>query len=349
MVTGTRAEYGLLEPVLRAIEAHPALKLALIVTGTHLISGTARDVAFPIHARVPMQKAGEATRAGDVQALGRGIAGMGKVFAGLRPDAVVVLGDRVEVLAAAAAASVGGHLLVHIHGGDRADGVADEAMRHAVSKLAHVHLPATAQSRRRLIRMGENAGCVFVVGSPAIDGLAEVEAEANGPELIVLQHPIGAADADEQRWMSATLRATRKYSRLVLMPNHDPGRGGIVAAIRSAKVDAVDHLPRQAFLAQLKGARAIVGNSSAGLIEAAALRTACVNVGPRQAGRESPGNVVACDYGEQQVKAAIDEALSLDLRRSRHPYGRGDSGERIAQLLATLCLESIPLRKRNSF
>jgi UDP-hydrolysing UDP-N-acetyl-D-glucosamine 2-epimerase len=356
VVTGTRAEFGLLASVMRAIADQPTLQLRTVVTGTHLTAGTwqdVRDAGFTIDAKVPMQRRGDPGRAADVAALGRGVTGLGEAFGELKPDVVLVLGDRIEALAGACAASVGGLLVAHVHGGDRAEGVADEAMRHAITKLAHLHFPATTQSRRRIIRMGEDPARVFNHGSPAIDALRDVQPDTDSPdapELIVLQHPIDAGDPQESRWMRDTLAATRGYARLVLMPNHDPGRGGIARAIEQhAGKEAVEHLPRPRFLSLLAGAKAIVGNSSAGLIEAAALRVPCVNVGPRQAGREKPGNVVDCDYGKAHVAAALDAALKVDRQRLRHPYGRGESGPRIAQTLGTIKLGAVARRKRNRY
>lgn len=361
VVTGTRAEFGLLEPVMREIEAHHQLKLSVAVTGMHLVAGTWRDVkrtGFEINARVPMQKRGEAGRLADVAALGRGISGFAKLYAQAAPDFVLVLGDRIEVFAAAGAASVAGIRVAHVHGGDRAEGVADEAMRHAVSKLAHVHLVATALSRKRLVRMGEREEMVFNVGSPAVDGLRDVVAAEDAPQVIVLQHPVGKSDAEEEKWMSATLRGIPGFAALstglggecvVMAPNGDAGCVGVRRAMRKMKVEPIEHLPRERWLTMLAGARVIVGNSSAGLIEAAVLKTACVNVGPRQGGRERPGNVMDCDYGQTRVRDAIKRAMALDLRRMRHPYGDGRSGERIAETLAKLDLRKVSVRKRNAY
>ncbi len=393
VVTGTRAEFGLLTPVMRAIAATPALRLTTVVTGTHLVGGTWEDIGaagFRIDARVRMQHADEArTRANDARAVGRGMEGFAGLFERIRPDVVLVLGDRVEAFAAASAASIGGTRVAHIHGGDRAEGVADEAMRHAVTKLAHLHFPATAGSRERILRMGEDERFVWNVGSPAVDGLDAAPPLADGdraratvrggltprrlcepaagdarpsprpspqggegeeaPEVIVMQHPIGAGDEQERAWARQTVAAMRGRRLLVLAPNHDAGRDGLLAGLKEEAGEVVDHLPRHAFLALLRGARAIVGNSSAGLIEAAALRVPCVNIGPRQAGRERGANVVDCDYGEANVRTALAEALSLDLSSSTHPYGDGRTGERVARLLASIDLDAVPLRKRNSY
>ncbi len=352
VVTGSRAEFGLLQPVLAAIHGDARLELQTIVAGAHLLRGTWEDVrgaGLKIAARVRMQKEGRTGREADVAALARGVAGFGRVFERLRPEIVVALGDRIEVLAAACAASVGGLHLAHIHGGDRAEGVADESMRHAVSKLAHIHLAATETSCRRLVRMGERRDLVFNMGSPAVDGLRDVKPAAGSPELIVLQHPIGGSKAEEQDRMLGTIEATSGHTRLVIAPNDDPGCAGIRAALRTSRVRAIQHLPRPDFLRKLAGARAIVGNSSAGLIEAAILGVPCVNIGPRQAGREKPPNVIDCDYGQRNVGSAIKRALSLDLSRLHHPYGPGGTGTAIAELLATIDLNDVTLRKQNTY
>ena len=358
VVTGSRAEFGLLEPVMRAIDKHKKLELCCIVAGGHLLRGTWRDIqaaGFDIAARVPMQKRGQVGRGADVAAIGRGVSGFGRAFAHVKPHIVVILGDRVEAFAAATAASVGGIPLAHIHGGDRGEGIADEAMRHAISKMAHIHLPATAQSRQRLLRMGEDARWVFNVGSPAIDGLRQMRRCGDGPhrrkpQIIVMQHPIGACDDLERQWMTQTLQAVRSVNGsqpLILAPNDDPGSAGIRQALAATAVE--DHIPRHEFVCLLAGARALVGNSSAGLIEAAALRVPAVNIGPRQAGRQKPGNVIDCDYGEKRVRAAVKKAMKAELRGLRQPYGDGRAGPRIADLLAKIPLAKVPLSKRNSY
>lgn len=352
VVTGSRAESGLLLSTMRAVKTHPLLSLRIVAAGSHLVQGSWRDIEkakFKIDARVRMQAKGKSGRQADTQALGRGVTGFGGVFARLRPDCVIVLGDRVEVLAAACAATTGGFRLAHIHGGDRAEGLADEAIRHAVSKLAHIHFAATTQSRKRLIRMGEPQKHIHRVGSPAVDGLGAITPSVDGPEFIVMQHPSGGSDTEEAHRMRATLLATRGHDRVVMMPNLDAGSEGIRRAIRSARAQPIEHMPRAEFLAMLKGAKLIVGNSSAGLIEAAAMRVPCVNIGPRQNGREKPANVIDCGYGQDAVARAIRKALKLDLRRIRHPYGNGLAGQRIADILAESDPSAVPLHKQNTY
>ncbi|QDU72914.1 UDP-N-acetylglucosamine 2-epimerase [Mucisphaera calidilacus] len=352
IVTGTRAEFGLLRPVIDACLGRSELETLLLVTGTHLTRGTVTDVrsaGYRIHREVMMQLPGDRDRLSESEAVGRGVMSFATAWREMVPDVVLVLGDRVEAFAAAASASVGGVRVAHVHGGDRAEGVADEAMRHAISKLAHLHFAASAESRRRLVRMGEASSSVFRVGSPAMDGLDAVKPAEDAPRVIVMQHPIGAADDQERAWMRGTLRAVAKHDPLVMWPNSDAGSAGIRSAIEEAGLRTVDHLPRERFLSLLAGCEVLVGNSSAGLIEAAGLRRAAVNVGPRQGGRERPASVLDCDYGERAVRAAVRSARGLDLRRMRHPYGRGDAGVKIAEVLAELDLAAVPVRKRNAY
>ncbi len=349
VVTGTRAEYGLLEPICRAIDLHPTLRLRLIVTGTHLNTGSIADINLPIVAKVTMQQRDRVGRTHDAAALGRGISGFTDAFTSLGPDFVVVLGDRIEAFAAASAASVMGLRVAHLHGGDRAEGVADEAMRHAITKLAHLHLPATPASARRIVRMGEPRDAVHVVGSPAIDDLDTIAPAHDGPRILILQHPVGDDDDTERRRMAHTLAATAKHDRLVFAPNHDPGRDGILRAIDDAGIEPVQHLPRRRFVSLLKAADAIVGNSSAGLIEAAACRSPAVNVGPRQNGREKPNSVIDAPYTQTGIATALRRATQLDRKRFRHPYGKGDTGRRVADLLAAIDLQRVGLRKRNTY
>lgn len=381
VVTGTRAEFGLLAPVMRAIEKHPALQLHVVAAGAHMLppARTIRDVErdFDIAARVPMQRAGKTGRSADAIALGRGVEGFAKAFARLKPDWVVVLGDRIEAFAAASAASIAGIAVCHVHGGDRAEGIADEAMRHAITKLSHLHCAATKQSAQRIIRLGEPRAFVHVTGSPAIDGLRDVnplsenELEALGrPTAVVLLHPAGLSPEQEEAfakhtlvaasipggtWSEASIASGRRV--LVLAPNNDPGRDVIMRfwqskGARRLGAQLCEHLPRDQFLRLLKSLAVnqgvLLGNSSAGLIEASALGVRVIDVGPRQNGRERTDNVVHVPHA---TMPSFLRALSAFTRkkgpRVKHPYGDGRAGPRIAQLLAKFDPhEPAMLRKR---
>lgn len=383
IVTGTRAEFGLLRPVIDAANKHARLQVQLIAAGAHFLppARTIREVEsnYSVSARVPMQSPGKLGRAADAAALGRGVSGFAKTFARLKPDWVVVLGDRIEAFAAASAAAIAGIAICHIHGGDRAEGIADEAMRHAISKLAHLHCAASNQSADRLIRMGERPEHVHVTGSPAIDGLKSIKpmsdrdaAAIGDPAVVVLLHPTGLDDRAELGWAAMSLLMAAQLSRLqprepalegvlLLAPNHDPGRE-VIATVwaEAARAGALtkDHLPRPVLLALLCRLAArggyLVGNSSAGLIEAAALGVTVINVGPRQSGRERPKHVIhVADTGNHSMARAIGMAVARSFGPAAsvaHPYGDGRAGQRIAGLLARINPhDPALLRKHNTY
>ena len=369
VVTGTRAEWGLLVPVCEAIAKHPKLELQVVAGGAHLLA-PARTIdevrAFaPNLIEFPMQVAGEYGRYADARAVGRGITALADILAQLAPDVVVVLGDRIEAFAAASAASIGGIRVAHIHGGDRAEGVADESMRHAMTKLAHIHFPASAGSAARILSLGEEPATVHLVGSPAIDALARLApvsdkryAELGAPEFVFLMHPCGRSDDEEHDDARALLDVAIANGRvLAIAPNSDPGRVGIMRAIaeRAADMRVVDHLPRADFVGLLRRAevRALIGNSSAGIIESAALGTRVIDVGRRQRGRERAPNVVSCAVAEpsaQRIALAETFARLSDVRvDGPQPYGNGGSGVEIARVLAEFDERRHPLSKLNTF
>ncbi|MBO6513040.1 MAG: UDP-N-acetylglucosamine 2-epimerase (hydrolyzing) [Phycisphaerales bacterium] len=367
VVTGTRAEFGLLRPVMKAVQDRGGvdggedgdLELLVVAAGSHLVQPalTFHEVKaeFAVADSIPMQTAGRVGRAEDVEAVGKGIGRFGRSFELLDPDWVVVLGDRIEAFAAASAASIGGRALAHIHGGDRAEGVADEAMRHAITKMANVHFPATEGSAERIVRMGEDPERVFTVGSPAIDGLGVIPAlgdgayaDLGGPEVVVLMHPCGRGDDVEREEMRLVLKGVEEKRVLVLAPNLDPGRRGIIEAIQgiegNAGVVVREHLERDVFVGLLRRVGeeggALVGNSSAGLIECSALGCPSVDVGIRQSGRERcAGMTVHVESGdgvEVRIQEALRELCSCVDRGSTHPYGDGTAGVQIARVLAGL-------------
>lgn len=375
VATGSRAEFGLLSPIMRAVRAHPSLELLTIVSGSHLVGGaeTWREVEseFGIDARVEMQRERLTGRLEDARALGRGIEGMAGALEALAPDWVVVLGDRIEALAAATAASVAGVPVAHVHGGDRAEGVADEAMRHAITKLSHLHLAATPASAERIVRMGEDPARVIVTGSPAIDGLDAIAplddesfARLGSPEAVFLMHPVGRAIGIEREAATAALHALRRRRIVAMSPNLDPGREGIIEALQDQGAPTLAHLRRDQWIALLKRVAmeggVIVGNSSAGLIEASALRPvplAAVDIGPRQQGREAPATVVHVDETPASLRNGLfaAEALAATWKSGQpipeHPYGLGRAGEHAAAAISGISPSEARglVRKRNAY
>lgn len=364
VVTGTRAEFGLLRPVMYAVHAQAGCELRVVVAGSHLVQPavTFREVKaeFGIADSIPMQTAGQVGRLADVEALGKGISRFGRSLEMNDPDCVVVLGDRIEAFAAASAASIGGFALAHIHGGDRAEGVADEAMRHAITKLAHIHFPATQTSADRIIKMGEDPASVHVVGSPAIDGLEDIPPMGDGafgelgsPEVVILMHPIGRDDADEQHTLEKVFKAFSDKRILVLHPNLDPGRRGIMDAIGSAPIDVqvCPQLVRSQFVGLLKrvgqAGGALAGNSSAGLIECSAIGCPSVDIGDRQSGRERcEGWTVRVNEEVGSIREGYEAVTGADQTRGDHPYGDGHSGERIAGILTSVNLDAPGLLRK---
>jgi UDP-hydrolysing UDP-N-acetyl-D-glucosamine 2-epimerase len=368
VITGTRAEYGLLRTVMRAIARQPGLQLQVVAAGMHLLrrfGGTAREIerdGWRIAARVPMQAGSDAVL-DQARGLARGVAGIARVLEAGRTDIVVVLGDRIEALAGALAAVTTHRVLAHIHGGDVAPGDLDDGLRHAITKLAHVHFAATRRSARRIQRLGERPEHVHVVGAPGLDELAELLARRGRDErpprrgqALVVQHACGRPAAHEAGVMTTILAAVAAAGlrRRIVYPNTDRGHSGILRAIARHRrgsapgdVQVFRSLPRDRFLRVLLEADVLVGNSSCGIIEAPLAGTPAVDVGPRQAGREPGGRgVIHASESGPALRAALACALRRGPRRVRRtPYGDGQAGRRIARLLARLPLTPA-LRKK---
>lgn len=383
VVTGTRAEYGLMRTTLRAIRRHPRLDLQLLVTGMHRLRAFGRTIdeirrdGWRIAAEVPMQS-GRDDAFAEARALGRGIAGIGAALERLRSDVVLVVGDRIEAFAAAAATTAARRVLAHVHGGDRATGDVDDSLRHAITKLAHVHLVASTDAQKRVRRLGEEPRRIFRVGAPGLDDVRALRRPSRAwiartlgwervpPYAVVLQHPCGRSAAIERRDMEATLRAVADagLAVVILHPNSDPGHSGIIDAIRvwtgrerfasvaesrrpaPGRAGGADlcfvarSLERDAFVRLLKGAAVLVGNSSCGIIESAAAGVPAVNIGPRQTGRLRCGpGVIDCAYGSAAVLRAVRRALRVRVRSDKSAYGDGRAGVRIAAVLAQVPLD----------
>ena len=311
-----------------------------------------------------MQK-GDDSATDQAEGLGRGVTGIARFLAEARTDIVLVLGDRIEALAGALAAVTTGKLLAHLHGGEIAPGDFDESLRHAITKLAHLHLTATAQARRRVLRMGEEPRRVQLVGAPGLDDLLKLvrrrgKSMGRSGKALIVQHACGRSPTYERRVMSALLRAVTEaqLKRVIIFPNSDRGHTGVLQAIAAHQrrfspedVRVIRSLPRREYLEELIEAEVLVGNSSSGLLEAPTAGTPVVNIGPRQRGRERGGSAVI-DASESFT--SISEAL-IAARRKRPriggstPYGDGKAGARTADLLARVPLDCYFKAKRNTY
>lgn len=370
-ISGTRADFGLMRSTLQTIRDHPDLSVEVIATGMHLspfYGETVREIeaaGLEVSARVPVPLE-PATGATMARNIGRMTEAFADAMEDRRPDLVLLLGDRGEMLAGAVA---GIHLnipIAHIHGGERS-GTVDEPVRHAISKLSHVHFAATQEARERLIRMGEEPAQVHVTGAPGLDGLATAAlpdratlAAAHGldparPFALMIYHPVlqdaASAGDDTRRILRALTEAGVQI--LALAPNADAGSDAVRVALAEAEgrpgLAVRTHLGRPDFIAAMARADLMVGNSSAGIIEAASFGTPVVNVGRRQNLRERNANTAdtAADT------AALDAAIRAQLARGRYPagnvYGDGQAGRRIAAVLADKTIDSVLMHKVNGY
>ncbi|RZJ24227.1 MAG: UDP-N-acetylglucosamine 2-epimerase (hydrolyzing) [Haliea sp.] len=370
-LSGTRADFGLLQSTLQRVQAMPQLSVQILVTGMHLSAEHGHTVdevrasGLPICELLPLDM-----RTRDGRSMAQGIAdcisGVARVLERERPDLLLVLGDRGEMLAGAIAALHLGVPCVHIHGGERS-GTVDEPVRHAISKLSAYHLVATEGSRLRLIAMGEEPDRIHVTGAPGLDDLSTLplmapqecmEAlglPAGSPFILSVFHPVVQQAGLAAGQTQAVLQALRNVGLPVLWvePNADAGSIEILRALDETSLPAgsrrLAHVPRPLFAAALRDARLMVGNSSSGIIEAASFGTPVVNIGDRQRSRERSANVVdvSCEAGA--IEAAVRAALSGARGPCDNVYGDGMAGARIAQLLARLPLGPAVLEKTNTY
>ncbi len=374
VVTGSRAEYGILRPLLRAIEQSGTLRLSVLVTGMHLspeFGLTLREIeadGFPIDERVEMLSPSDEPEA-IAQSMGRGAMGFGEVFARRRPDMLVALGDRFEIHAAVLAALPFLIPVAHIHGGESTEGAFDNALRHSMTMLSHLHFVSTEAYGQRVIRMGEEPWRVTVSGALGLDNLhgmtfmtrTELEEKVGlalePAPLIVTFHPATLEYEQVDDQAQELLAALEQVERPIVftMPNADTGgrriRSRILDFVKNhPDTRAVESLGTQAYFSLMRIAGVMVGNSSSGIIEAMSFGLPVVNVGTRQAGRLRPDNVldVACQRDEilSALRCALRPEMKAGLVGRPNPYGDGSAARRILTKLETVSLDDRLLRKR---
>lgn len=373
VLTGTRAEYGLLRPVMDAILAHPALALQLVVTGMHLdpafgssVEEIERD-GYHIAARVPMSPPEDSGK-GMALAVAAGIQGLTEAFDALRPDVLVLLGDRTEVLAGATAALFLGIPIAHIHGGDVTRGGTDESVRHAVTKVAHIHFPATAASATRILGMGEDEWRIHLTGAPCLDTILRHQPldrtalneryglPVEGPFVLLVQHAVSTEPEEAEAQITATLDALDDlgWPVLALYPNSDAGGRRIIAALEARRYKPgfylQQNLSQSDYFSLLRHCALLIGNSSSGMIESSSFHIPVINIGIRQEGRERGANVIDAPHEAEAIRAAITQALSPAFQATLpglvNPYGGGDTGTRIATALASVELGKELIQKK---
>ena len=374
MVTGSRAEYGLLYWLLREIQGDPRLQLQLAVTGSHLAPGfglTLRQIeadGFNLDARVDMLVASD-TPAGIGKSIGLGVIGFADAFATLKPDLIVILGDRFEILAAAQAAMVARIPIAHIHGGELTEGLIDEAIRHSLTKMSHLHFVSAERYRDRVIQLGEVPDRVWNVGALGLDAIRllprldrETLSTAIGfnlcqPYFLVTYHPLTLSNSGREAIdaIFAAIDDFPDYQILITGVNADTGNAVIREAIRDfsvsnpERVHVVESLGQYRYLSALAHAEVVVGNSSSALIEGPTLRVPTVNIGNRQRGRIRADTVLDAEENRLAISLAIRTALSPvfreGLKKVISPFGDGNAAQRIRQVLAEHPLQDLLVKR----
>lgn len=375
VLTVGRSDFGRYRPVLRALKEIPSVSVDLLASGNHFdprFGRTIDEITESGFDWVP--GLGIAVDSDAPECIGRVIAEgtqfLTERFASSRPDILVVLGDRYEMLCGANAAIGFNIPIAHIHGGAVTEGAVDELVRHALTKMSHLHFVSTDVYARRVRQMGEEDWRVATVGAPGLDELAalatasqeEISAKAGidftRPTLVVSYHPVTLEPTDLGRQVDALLAAVENSGAQAVLtyPNADPGHRTIIesfvafVARHEGRARLIDNAGTTLFPNLLRWAGALVGNSSAGIVEAASFRLPVVNVGTRQDGKIKPRNVIDCPPDADAILAAIGKALSPDFRVGLadlvNPYGDGHAGVRIAEILRTVPIDDRLLRKK---
>lgn len=374
VVTVARSDYGIYLPILRQIQATADLRLQLFVSGMHLspefgltVTQIEKD-GFEVHERVEMLLSSD-TPEGIAKSVGLGAIGFAQAYARVRPDILLVLGDRFEMHAAALTALPFKIPIAHIHGGEVTQGAIDDALRHSMTKLSHLHFVSTQEYARRVEQLGEEPWRIVVSGAPSLDNLhqvkllsrSEVEIKfgiclANSP-LLVTYHPV-TLEYEQTEWQMNELLAALDASQMPViftMPNADTNGRVIIRMIEKFvkshdSAQMVDNLGTQGYFSMMSLARVMVGNSSSGIIEAASFKLPVVNIGTRQQGRVRARNVIDVGYEQEAILKSIKEAVQPVFREKLcdlvNPYGDGHATARIVNRLQTISLDGKLILKR---
>lgn len=374
VVTGTRAEYGLLRLVIEGIKNSSGLELKLVVTGMHLspeFGLTYREIeedGFHIDRKVEMLMSSD-TACGVTKSIGLGVIGFADALHELKPDLLLILGDRYEIFAVATAALIAGIPIAHLHGGETTEGAFDEALRHSITKMSHLHFVAAEEYFNRVVQLGEDPDRVFIVGGLGVDSILNLELmdrdalesslnfKLGEKNLLITYHPVTFEKSTAEEQMRALLGALekRKETRLIFtLPNADTD-GRVISRLiedfvsRNANAAAFTSLGQRRYLSCLQYVDGVIGNSSSGLIEAPTFQKGTVNIGDRQRGRLKAASVIDCSPTETSIQNAIDKLYSRDFQEKlamvENPYGQGGASKKIIEVIETVSLSGV-LKKR---
>lgn len=375
IATGTRADWGLLSGVARALAARPDCEVTVIATNMHLEARYGNTIdeiiadGFTDPVRVRMRDAAD-TACGTVDAMADCMSGMAREMERLRPDLIVILGDRFEMLATATAALMMRVPIVHIAGGEISEGAIDDSIRHAITKLSALHLTATEPYRQRVIAMGEEPERVINTGAIGVYNILHeplmsreeleksINFELGDKALLVTYHPATLDDGDTGQRCDALLEALDRFPDckvLMTYPNNDP-RGRIIidrieayAAAAPERVKIVPSLGKLRYLSALRCVKAVVGNSSSGIVEVPSMHIPTVDIGIRQRGRLCGDSVLHCGDSADEIAAALSKALSDEgqklAREAENPYCRPDTLRVMTEAIAETPLETLQIKK----
>lgn len=371
VVTGNRSEYSKLKSVMKAIQNHPDLELKLIVTSSHLLDDFGKTIEVIKKDGFRIDSVARTVIAGEdlismAQSAGLCAFELPTLFDSIQPDIVLIAADRFDVIGAAISSALMNIPLAHIQGGE-ITGTIDESIRHAITKLAHIHFPATAKSAERIIKMGENPDFVFNVGCPSIDIISSIDIgsyegickkfklNSNEPFLIVIQHPVTTEYEFARQQIRETLKAISELNTqtIMLTPNVDAGSKDMIREIRKFQreeklnhMQLYKHILFEDYIKLLAHSNCIVGNSSSGIRESCYLKVPAINIGIRQNGRERSKNVINVNHDSKQIKKEILKCLD-DSKSDSYDcqYGNGDAGLKIANILHKIELKNI-IQKR---
>lgn len=371
VITGTRAEYGLLSRLMRMIKDAPDTELQIIATNMHLqpeYGNTYKEIeadGFVIDCKVPMPKTSD-DAAGTVKSMGEELKGLADTFAKLQSDLIVILGDRYEMLMAASVALIFRIPVAHIHGGEITEGAFDDAIRHSITKMSHLHFASTEEYRNRIIQLGENPDRVFYVGAIGVDNIKKVqlmtkeEVEASlgfvidKDTVLATYHPVTLANSSVENEIDAFLSALKEFTNLKVvftMPNSDTGGdviaeriNGFVAENRGRSI-AFKSLGMRRYLSVIPHVAAVVGNSSSGIVEVPSFGIPTLNIGDRQKGRTSCESVVDCLSDKESIVEGLEKVLSSGMavvaQNAKNPYDKPDTAKSIFEIIRNYPLKGL--------
>lgn len=370
IITGTRAEYGLLRWVMQGIKDDPELKLQIIATGMHLSPEfgltyhAIEQDGFQIDRKVEMLTSSDTT-VGIAKSMGLGLIGFADALHDLQPDLIVVLGDRFEIFAAVSAALVARIPVAHLHGGEATEGLIDEAIRHAITKMSHLHFVAAEAYRQRVIQLGEQPDRVFLVGGLGIDNIKRLplldrtalEASLGfklGPKnLLITFHPVTletATAANQMEELLATLAELKDTQLIFTLPNADTDGRVMIKMVeqfvmRHPNSRAYTSLGQLRYLSCIAQVDGVVGNSSSGLAEVPSFKKGTINIGDRQRGRLQVASVINCEPNRESIAAALEQLYSTDFQarlcKVSNPYGEGGASTAIISAIKAASLDGL--------